>query len=491
MVIFRSPEHAGSAHRRPATTIPRVSPPDPLAAAEAKLRDAGAGEVAVKTFLSQLSCVRDGDRGALREVDLEPVTDLPDAEGLADPDPQDAAAVLGQAVVIKLNGGLGTSMGLDAPKSLLPVKGDLTFLDVIARQILHLRKATGARLPLVLMNSFATQEPSLNALAAYPELDQDVPQDFLQNKVPKLRADDLLPVDWEADSALEWAPPGHGDLYAALVTSGMLARLLDAGYRYAFVSNADNLGATLSPALLTWFADSRAPFAMEVADRTPADRKGGHLARRAGTDGTEPSLVLRELAQTPDEDLAAFQDISRHRFFNTNNLWVDLEALDATLQANDGVLTLPLIVNAKTVDPKDPGSTAVLQLETAMGAAIDALEGAVAIRVPRTRFGPVKTCNDLLAVRSDAYVLAQDACLALDERRAGVPPDVDLDTAHFKLVNDLDAHFPHGAPSLVDCRSLTVEGDVTFGADVVVRGDVQIGPTPSRIPDDTVLEGER
>src|SRR5262249_6632657 len=151
----------------------------------------------------------------------------------------------------------------------------------------------------VLMNSFATTDASLAALDAHPELAQDVPREFIQNKVPKLDARTLEPIDWPADPALEWAPPGHGDLYVALVTSGMLATLLEHGYRYAFVSNADNLGATLDTRILRWFVDSGAPFAMEVADRTAADRKGGHLARRA-SDG---HLVLREIAQTPEADV--------------------------------------------------------------------------------------------------------------------------------------------------------------------------------------------
>ena len=97
----------------------------------------------------------------------------------------------------------------------------------------------------------------------------------------------------------------------------------------------------------------RVPFLMEVADRTPADRKGGHLARRAGGGG----LVLREVAQTPDEDLDAFQDIARHRYFNTNTLWIDLRALAAVLRERGGVLGLPMIVNRKTVDPGDGDST--------------------------------------------------------------------------------------------------------------------------------------
>lgn len=440
-----------------------------------KLRDAGIGDAAVRTFARQLEHVRAGETGMLPEAQIEPVADLPDADDLPEAD-----APLDQAVVIKLNGGLGTSMGLSGPKSLLEVKDGRTFLDLIEDQVKHLRAVHGVRLPLVLMNSFATREPSLAALG---DLEQDIPGDFLQHKVPKLDAATLEPVAWPADPELEWAPPGHGDLYPALVTSGMLEALLSRGYRYAFVSNADNLGATLDSRILTWFARSGAPFAMEVADRTEADRKGGHLARRPG-DG---ALVLREVAQCPDEDLDAFQDIAKHRYFNTNTLWVDLRAADAALRAGDGVLDLPLIVNRKTVDPKDAGSTPVLQLETAMGAAIAVLDGAQAIRVPRTRFAPVKTTNDLLALRSDAYVVGPDHAVRLAPERKGLGPVVALD-APYKLVGDFEARFPAGAPSLIEAERLEVVGDVTFGSGVVVRGRVRVEGV-DRIKDGTVLAG--
>ena len=443
-----------------------------------KLRDAGIGDAAVRTFARQLERVRAGETGVLPEADIDPVEDLPDADALADA----PGAPLDEVIVLKLNGGLGTSMGLTGPKSLLEVKDGRTFLDLIVEQVTHLRVQHGARLPLVLMNSFATQAPSLEALRDLGE--QDVPRDFVQHKVPKLDAETLEPAAWPQDPDLEWAPPGHGDLYPALVTSGMLGQLLDRGYRYAFVSNADNLGATLDPRILAWFAGSGAPFAMEVADRTPADRKGGHLARRKADGG----LVLREVAQCPDEDLDAFQDVTRHRYFNTNSLWIDLRALAAALEDGDGVLDLPLIVNRKTVDPKDKGSTPVLQLETAMGAAIGVLDGAAAIRVPRTRFAPVKTTNDLLALRSDAYVIGPDHAVHLAPERDGVVPVIDLDDDHYKLVADFEARFPAGAPSLVGCDALTVEGDVTFGRDVVVRGTVTLAGT-DRVADGTVLQG--
>ena len=249
----------------------------------------------------------------------------------------------------------------------------------------------------------------------------------------------------------------------------MLDALLDAGYEYAFVANVDNLGAVMDERILAWFAREEIPFLMEVADRTPADRKGGHLARR--TDG---GLVLREVAQTPEDDLDAFQDIERHRFFNTNTLWVSLRALAAVLAERDGVLGLPMIVNRKTVDPSDADSPAVLQLESAMGAAIDVFEGARAIRVGRERFAPVKTTTDLLALRSDAYELHDDGRIVARggsrrrRRSSSSTPD------HFKLVRDFDARFPAGAPSLVACERLAVRGDVRFGSGVVVRGAVAI-----------------
>jgi len=453
-----------------------------------KMRAAGLADVAIDAFVQSVGRLRAGESGVLAEADIAPVDALTDADALAEP-ADGAAEALGATVVLKLNGGLGTSMGMTRAKSLLPVKDTFSFLDVIVRQVLHLRETAPGRprLPLVLMNSFATQADSLAALDRYPDLPAGVPLDFLQNRVPKLQAESLQPVSWPADPALEWAPPGHGDLYTALVGSGMLDALLGAGYRYAFVSNADNLGAVLDPRILDLVAREEIPFLMEVADRTPADRKGGHLALRP--DG---GFVLREIAQTPAQDVGTFQDLTRHRFFNTNTLWLDLEALQRELAARDGVLALPMIVNRKTVDPADPASPAVVQLETAMGTAIDVIDGARAIRVDRRRFAPVKTTDDLLALRSDAYVLTPEAHVVVAPGRSRNAPHVALDPAHFKLLRDFDARFPGGPPSLVDCEALQVVGDVAFGRDVVVRGDVIVGNEGTeqrQIEDGAVLEG--
>ena len=466
---------------------------DGLTANIEKMRAAGAPAGVIESFRRYYERLRAGDTGVLAESDLEPVEDLPEvgelpAVGeLARREPGGGSA-LDAAVVIKLNGGLGTSMGLSGPKSLLKVKDGLSFLDIIVRQVLDLRRRSGARVPLVLMNSFATREETLAELERHPEISADVPPEFVQNRVPKIARADLQPVSWPPDPALEWAPPGHGDLYTAIATSGMLDTLLGRGYRYAFVSNSDNLGAVFEPRILAWLAYERIPFLMEVTERTATDRKGGHLARLR-CDG----LALRETAQVQEADLDAFQDIGRHRFFNTNNLWLDLQALAAELDRQGCALDLPLIVNPKTVDPSDPSSPAVIQLETAMGQAIQVFDGARALRVPRRRFAPVKTTSDLLAVRSDAYRLTDEAHVELAPQRGDSPPVIELDPPFYKLLGDFETRFSAGPPSLVACDELTVIGDVSFGAGVVVRGTVAIehrGESQLRIADGTVLEGE-
>jgi len=442
----------------------------------AKMRAAGLADASVRAFEHSYRALVAGATGLVPEADIAPVATLPTYEETATVDGR--ADLLTQTVVLKLNGGLGTSMGLESPKSLLPVRDGRTFLDLIAQQILHLRRTHGVPLRFLLMNSFSTSAATLAALARHPALGEPKSLELLQNFIPKVDLATLRPAQWPANPQLEWCPPGHGDLFPALLGSGWLDRLRADGARYLFVSNADNLGASLDPKLLAWFAASDSPFLMEVCERTTADRKGGHLARRGN------QLLLRESAQCPAADEAAFQDITRHRYFNTNNLWVRLDALAEVLRQHDGIIPLPLIKNLKTVDPRDPQSPRVAQLETAMGAAIECFPGAAAVVVPRTRFAPVKTCADLLAVRSDAYALTPDWRLELHPDRQSQPPALDLD-GHYKLVDQLDAALADGVPSLRACRSLTVKGPVRFSSANVFRGAVRItnpGNRPLAVP---------
>ena len=451
-----------------------------------KMSEAGLPELAIQTFRHYYGQLLAGESGLLGEDDIGPTGPVTAMEDLVD-EAEAGRAALGQCLVIKLNGGLGTSMGLDQAKSLLPARDNSSFLELIARQMLHARQASGRSVPLLLMNSFATERDSLALLDSIPELahgQAPLPLSFLQHRVPRLTADTLSPIAWPQEPRREWCPPGHGDLYTALVASGLLRQLLDLGLRYAFVSNADNLGATLDPAILGWLASAEIPFLMEVTERTPADRKGGHLALdRAGR------LRLRESAQCPPDEQAQFQNIERYRYFNTNNLWLNLEALDQELARRDGVLGLPMIRNLKHVVPEDPSTPEVIQIETAMGAAIEVFEGARILRVPRSRFVPVKTTADLLVLWSDRYRLAPSGQLSpVGEDSI----EVMLDPRYYGTIRQFRQRFAHGAPSLAGASRLEIQGDIRFEPNVVIRGTVRLrnpGAEQRIIAAGSVLDG--
>lgn len=441
---------------------------DALAQCVAKMRGEHVAEPAIEVFSRFHRLCAQGATGIIPEASIRPLLDPPRLADTRVPDDL-ADDALSQTVLIKLNGGLGTSMGLARAKTLLPVREGRTFLDIIVDQVRWARRERGVRLPLMFMNSFRTRADTLAHLAHYPDLAVDgLPIDFLQNREPKVRADDLTPVEWPTDPDLEWCPPGHGDVYTALWTSGLLDALLEQGYRYASLANGDNLGAAPDARLAGWFASSGAPYAAEVCTRTANDRKGGHLAVRI-RDGR---LVLRDSAQTADEDQAVFADEHVHRYFHANNLWLDLDQLRSALVARDGVLGLPLIRNEKTVDPADPTSPTVIQLESAMGAAIEVFDGAQAIAVPRDRFLPVKTTNELMLLRSDVFRLCPDGRLT----HAGAIPEVTLAARYYKLLQDFDARV-RVVPSLAEAESLTVEGDWVFDSPASVRGELVLPDT--------------
>ena len=432
----------------------------------------------IQTFLYYYDLLAAGNTCLIYDQEIEPVNpgDILQAEKLAAYEPAGLAAS-GQFVRIVLNGGLGTSMGLLGPKSLLKVKNGHSFLEIILAQTVSQKG------PLCLMNSFSTHEETLSELRRIGSPVE--PMTFLQHKFPKILQSDFYPAVCPESPHLEWNPPGHGDIYIALHTSGVLEQLLGRGIRFALISNSDNLGASLEMSLLGFFAEERRPFMMEVAQRLPSDAKGGHLARcRTG------QLVLRESAQCPPEQMTAFQNIERYRYFNTNNIWINLLQLQELID-KEGMVKLPMIINPKALDPRDEESPPVFQLETAMGAAISLFDGATAVSVPRARFFPVKTCNDLLALRSDRFVLLKDGCLMQNPQVQTDTVQIELDPAYYKNIDDFNNRFSHGTPSLLECESLTVVGDVFFEPNVIVKGSVTITNsrnTAAVVPEGIVIE---
>ena len=437
-----------------------------------KMKCAGLDPTIIDTFHYYYRLLLKGETGLLTKDHIEPLKSgaILDLDHMDDNLLEAGRSVLQKVAIIKLNGGLGTGMGLAGAKSLLVVEDGMSFLDIIVKQVLGYREQYGSKIPLVLMNSFRTDADTKKELAKYKDLATDIPLTFLQHKVPKIFQDGLTPAEWPPRPSLEWNPPGHGEIYTALATSGMLKKMIDAGVIYAFISNSDNLSATLDVRLLGYFAKNNIPFLMEVTDRTKVDKKGGHIARLK----ENGRLVLRESPQCPDEEKKEFQDIHLYRYFNTNNIWINLLALKHYLKKNNNIIILPIIRNPKRVDPRDKSSPPVFQIETAMGAAISVFEGAAAIRVPRTRFRPVKRCNDLLALWSDCYILTDAYRVIQNPKRMFGPISIKLDDKYYKTINQLRARFPEGAPSLLDCESLEIEGDVRFEGNVVIRGEVKI-----------------
>jgi UTP--glucose-1-phosphate uridylyltransferase len=447
-----------------------------------KMKSEGLQPLVIETFSYYYNKLLTGESGLIYDRQIQPVAaaELEDFKNL------DKYAAAGQqaldhSVRIVLNGGLGTTMGLTGPKSLIEAKNGKTFLEIILKQ------TENSKVQLALMNSFNTHDATQAALSRLKP--SPAPQQFIQHKFPKIQQQDLTPATWPQNPELEWNPPGHGDVFTALNTSGMLKHLLENGIQYAFIHNLDNLGAAMEESLLGYFAENGFSFMMEVAEKTPADIKGGHLARHHNG-----RLLLREAAQCPREEIAAFQDITRYGFFNTNNIWINLGSLK-TLFENETSIHLPMILNPKTVDPRNKTSPPVFQIETAMGAAISLFDDTTAVRVPRSRFFPVKSCNDLLALRSDCYVLGEKNNLRIAPQRVSAGRTdtikIRLDPNFYGKIDLLEERFKEGLPSLVNCESLNIEGDVYFEGEVTIKDSVSIKnshSSPAIIKKGTVVD---
>jgi UTP--glucose-1-phosphate uridylyltransferase len=461
--------------------LPNKILPGHLASFVEKMQLDGLDSEIIDSFAYYYQKVVNKEKGFIHDKDIIPLEpeEIPDLKALGNY-AEVGKKVMNQTVMIVLNGGLGTSMGLTGPKSLIKIKDNKTFLEFKMED----SKNLGIR--LVLMNSFRTHEKTLTAINQMGLKNQlDFPLSFLQYKFPKINRHDLSPAVWAKDPSLEWNPPGHGDIYSALFSSKMLHKLLDQNIRYAFISNSDNLGARIDESLLGYFSKNDLPFLMEVTQRRPLDAKGGHLAKHKNG-----RLVLREIAQCPEEELEAFQDIEKYRFFNTNNLWLNLGFLKNYV-AKFKRIYLPLILKPGKLDPRDDNSPDIFQVETAMGAAISMFEKASAVKVSKARFMPVKGHNDLLAIWSDCYIVKENSGVVSNPDRGNMLPiSISLDPEFYRKIDMFFDRFKDGPPSLVQCESLTVKGNVYFEKNIRIIGKVHIEntkKTPAVIPKGTVV----
>jgi len=427
------------------------------------MKKEGIKPIVIDTFVYYYEKVFAGEKGFIYDKDIRPVNsdEIENARDVSEYADAGEKA-LKHVVMIVLNGGLGTTMGLAKPKSLIRAKNDRTFLEIILKQ------AERFNVNLCFMNSFSTHYDTISALSTIKP--SRLPKLFLQHKFPKILRHDLAPANWPENRHLEWNPPGHGDVYTALLTSGTLQQLLDEGIRYAFIANLDNLVATIDKSLLGFFSEKGFPFMMEVAERIPVDFKGGHMARHKNG-----HLILREAAQCPKREIEKCRDVSHYKYFNTNNIWLDLRFLKSLIE-KQGTIKLPMIMNPKNLDPRNEFSPPVYQIETAMGSAISIIEEATAIKVPRSRFFPVKTCNELLAVRSDCFLFSDDNQLIVNPEREQNDNNIkiNLDQRYYGKIDMFNKRFANGIPSLIDCESLKIIGDVLFEENIKIKGNVVI-----------------
>ncbi|XP_064998792.1 UTP--glucose-1-phosphate uridylyltransferase-like [Musa acuminata AAA Group] len=395
--------------------------------------------------------------------------------------PEDVEAtktLLNKLAVLKLNGGLGTTMGCTGPKSVIEVRNGFTFLDLIVIQIESLNKKYGCDVPLLLMNSFNTHDDTLKIVEKYANSNIKI-HTFNQSQYPRFVVEDFMPLPSKGQSGKDgWYPPGHGDVFPSLMNSGKLDALLSQGKEYIFVANSDNLGAIVDLKILNHLIHNQNEYCMEVTPKTLADVKGGTLISYEGR------VQLLEIAQVPDAHVSEFKSIEKFKIFNTNNLWVNLKAIKRLVEAN--ALKMEIIPNPKEVD-----GVKVLQLETAAGAAIRFFDHAIGINVPRSRFLPVKATSDLLLVQSDLYTLVDGFVIRNKARTNLANPSIELGP-EFKKVASFLGHFK-SIPSIVELDSLKVSGDVWFGAGIVLKGNVSITAKSGvklEIPDGAVLENK-
>lgn len=362
---------------------------------------------------------------------------------------------LSKLVIGKLNGGMGTSMGCMGPKSLVMVRDNKSFLDLILEQIEDLNQEWNQKIPLLLMNSFYTHQATLSHLETLKYSSEVIA--FQQNKFPRLNVETLSPLTSEKWGDEAYYPPGHGDFYQCVWQQGVLQRLIDEGKEILFMSNADNLGAVVDPVILNYMVESDVPFLMEMTPKTPADVKGGTLYQQDG------KLKLLEIARVPDNKIDEFCDQKKFKVFNTNNIWINLIALKNRLEK--GPLNLTVLVNNKKV-----GETPVVQLETAIGSALECFEGTVGLTVSRDRFLPVKKTDDLLLVRSNLFTLDKGKLKRNVSRKAQGLPTIKLGN-YLQNIENFQNSFSE-IPDLIDLEELIINGNVQFEGAASLKGKI-------------------
>jgi len=298
--------------------------------------------------------------------------------------------------IVKLNGGLGTSMQCTGPKSVITVKNNLTFLEIIINQIRFLNKKYKCNIPLVLMNSTLTTNNEEMKKIINNSSDIDI-LIFHQDNLPRIcaKTNKLLNNDSFISNTPISCPSGTGDFYESLLKSNVYHKLLKRNIEHLFISNIDNLAASADPYILNFLQNNKnIEFNIEVTPKTELDIKGGTFI------DYDNKTRLLEVAMIPKENLEEFYSIEKFKIFNTNNIWIKLNSLINNYE------NMEIFQNFKTID-----NTEFYQIESVIGSGINCFENISIINVPRNRFLPVKKKNNLEDIRSDKYILTTSSIL--------------------------------------------------------------------------------
>ena len=360
--------------------------------------------------------------------------------------------LLDKCAVLKLNGGLGTTMGCNGPKALVEIRDNINFLEATIQQLYHYNTENKCNIPLILMNSFNTEDETHEYISKYLNNRINITS-FTQNKFLKIDANTCLPIakSLNVDKNMFY-PPGHGDMFQSIKSSGMLDKLLSQGIKYIFISNIDNLGATFDNSILNYMIKHNYDFIMELTNKTINDTKGGTVIRYNN------QLNLLEASQVPKDKINEFSAI---KLFNTNNIWINLEAIKL-LDTNS--INLDIIVNHNMYN-----NTNIIQLETAVGSAIKYFHSCC-INVPRTRFMPVKSSIDLFLLRSCFYELKNGYLKKIIDKPL---PIINLPDS-YKMIDCFEKYIKY-IPDISKLNKLYInKGYIKFSNNKSICGDIII-----------------
>jgi len=374
--------------------------------------------------------------------------------------------IINKICILKLNGGLGTTMGCIGPKGLIKIKNGLSFIDITIEQVKQLNQKYDCNIPLIFMNSFYTTKHMDAYVKEHEEEHRDVNiMMFEQNSFPRLIKSTQLPVisldniDEIYNNSDLWYPPGHGDLCRSIYDTGLLDKLIGLGYEYIFVSNIDNLGATLDFNILNELIKNNTEFALELTNKTLLDVKGGTLINY------HDKFTMFEVAQCEPSKLSEFVSIDKFKYFNTNNVWIQLNAVKNLVQS-DFLNSIDIIVNNK----KFKDGRECIQLEYSIGALIKYFTKVDKFVVSRSRFIPVKTNSDLLLIKSNIYDLDENHCIVQKNNKV---PIIKLDSCYNNMYCFEECF--QNIPNIDDLDELIVYSDVRFGHNVKLCGKVILG----------------